>query len=523
MMRAASLKPGAPTSDLPAPGRRRRLLGAAMLTAGIFAIDAFTGLAGGVATLYVLPMLLVAPDPHAAALRAFALLTLVLTLVAFVIGHAAGPGLDALTRLGVSLCAILASWEMLRRRRAASAALAISERRWRGVFAGIATPILEYDLRPLADLGPGPHAPAALEEARRACTLLAVNPAAARLFMAPGAEAAPPGLAVFPALPADALSRCVRALQAAPPAAPGTGGVAPRPAARAEAAELRAALTLPDAAGRPRELELRFTLAHGALPDRAPCTLTDLTDRRAQARAAAEARAEAERAARALLVGQAAASVAHELTQPLAAVRGYARALHRWMDRDPPEIGEAMAALGGLQDAVARAEEVIRSVRAVTGAGGFRPEPLRLGALMEEAAETARSEHPHEAAPIRIAARDGAAGAAIQGDPVLLRRVLANLIQNAEQAMAPTRAACAPVRLHAEIDGGRALIHVEDDGPGFPPERLAHPFAPFRSTRAEGMGVGLAFCRAVAEAHGGRLELSNPETGGARATLSLPL
>ena len=109
----------------------------------------------------------------------------------------------------------------------------------------------------------------------------------------------------------------------------------------------------------------------------------------------------------------------------------------------------------------------------------------------------------------------------VQGEPTRLRQVLHNLLQNAIDAQ--SESAEPSFAIGIEAAGSEAVLSVEDRGPGFPPDVIAHAFEPYVTTKAKGTGLGLAIVRKIVEEHAGRVAIANAEAGGARVTLTLPL
>jgi C4-dicarboxylate-specific signal transduction histidine kinase len=120
-----------------------------------------------------------------------------------------------------------------------------------------------------------------------------------------------------------------------------------------------------------------------------------------------------------------------------------------------------------------------------------------------------------------IAVRDLPAGLPeVMGDTVQLQQVVVNLVLNALQAMGDKLGSRVMLRTRAE--GEEVVLIVEDNGPGIPPENLEKLFGSFFTTKADGMGIGLAICRTIVEAHGGSISVHNLDRGGAGFTVRLP-
>lgn len=105
---------------------------------------------------------------------------------------------------------------------------------------------------------------------------------------------------------------------------------------------------------------------------------------------------------------------------------------------------------------------------------------------------------------------------------VELQQVLVNLVLNAVQAMRDTPPGLRQIEIETRGDTGNVMLSIRDRGHGIPPERLGNVFEPFYTTKSSGLGMGLAICRRLIEAHGGRIEAGNHEDGGAVFSFSLP-
>ena len=216
--------------------------------------------------------------------------------------------------------------------------------------------------------------------------------------------------------------------------------------------------------------------------------------------------------------GEMAAALAHELNQPLTSLTTYARALR--IIAESPERDMALLArtVPKLVDEAERAAEVVRRLRDFFRTGATQLAPLRL----EEAAARAVAALAERAAAADVALRleGGARAPVVEADAVQLDIVLRNLLGNAIEAAA---AAAPPrsVRVALDWDAQRLRADVLDSGPGVPPADVERVFEPFETTRASGMGMGLAISRAIIEAHGGALWAEPGPPGHFRFTLPL--
>ncbi|MBO9713459.1 PAS domain S-box protein [Sphingomonas sp.] len=218
-------------------------------------------------------------------------------------------------------------------------------------------------------------------------------------------------------------------------------------------------------------------------------------------------------------MGAMASTLAHELNQPLAAATNYAevaRAMLR-MRRDPADA-KLLEMLDQTVAQALRAGDIIRKMRSFTVSGEIEPEREDVEALVANAC-TAIEERSRAAGVTIITDVDPGVGE-VMVERIQIEQVLANLLRNAIEAMQgcedPHITVSARRRPHD------VLLCVADTGPGIPPEVLGHVFEPFRSSKENGLGLGLSICRTIVEAHGGRLWAESPPGSGAIFHLALP-
>lgn len=225
-------------------------------------------------------------------------------------------------------------------------------------------------------------------------------------------------------------------------------------------------------------------------------------------------------AARVSMLGELAASVAHEVNQPLTAIAANAHAGRRWLARSEPQIAETLAALDGIVQASERASQVIRRIRAMA----CRAEPehvtLDLNALVQDTLDMLQRELARRAAVLSVEL--AADLPPVQGDRIELQQVLINLIMNALQAMdGDLPPGQAPrLGLRTGTDGACVRVSVRDCGHGIAAADADRLFAPFFSTKSDGMGLGLSICRSIIAQHGGRISAHGTPPG---ATFSFEL
>ncbi len=220
-------------------------------------------------------------------------------------------------------------------------------------------------------------------------------------------------------------------------------------------------------------------------------------------------------------LGELAASLAHEVNQPLTAIVSNAEACRRWLDRSVPDLGEARGAVERIIANGHRAGEVTRRVRALLHKGDTERTALYLNEVVNEAVALVR----HEALSQRVALRVELAPALppVDADRVQLQQVIVNLAINGIEAMQTVTDRPRELAIRSYRDDARnVLIAVEDSGTGIAAGDAERLFEAFFTTKSSGMGMGLAICRSIVEAHGGRLWGCNNAGAGATFHFALP-
>ena len=220
-------------------------------------------------------------------------------------------------------------------------------------------------------------------------------------------------------------------------------------------------------------------------------------------------------------LGELTASIAHEVNQPLAAVVTNAEACLRWLDRAIPNLDEARRAVEWIIKDGNRAAEVIRHVRALTNKTGTRKAPLDVNDVVNEVIVLVQRELLRQ----RVSLRTELAPAlpVVLADRVQLQQVIINLVMNGIEAMQPVTGRPRQLVIRSEHDEARqVLVTVEDCGVGISAENAERLFNAFFTTRSGGMGMGLAICRSIIEAHGGRISAANNAGPGATFQFTLP-
>jgi PAS domain S-box-containing protein len=241
----------------------------------------------------------------------------------------------------------------------------------------------------------------------------------------------------------------------------------------------------------------------------------DITERRHAEEALRDAQAELTRSARLTTMGELAASIAHEINQPLAAIVSQGSAGLRWLKRETPELDEAREAFARIVSDGQRAADVIRGLRSLAKQSAPQLTTLDIDDTIREVLALTHGEVQRQGVVLRT---DLAVGDhPVVGDRVQLQQVLLNLILNAIDAIkAVTNGARELAVSSALTEAGSVLISVEDSGPGLDPAVAQRIFEPFVTTKPDGLGMGLSICRSIIDAHGGRLWVS---PGASRGTL----
>ncbi|MDB5419523.1 MAG: hypothetical protein JWP50_2942 [Phenylobacterium sp.] len=247
----------------------------------------------------------------------------------------------------------------------------------------------------------------------------------------------------------------------------------------------------------------------------------DLTDFMLASEALSAAQSDLAHVNRVATMGQLTASIAHEVNQPITAAVLNAHTALRWLGNDPPDLDEARQALGRVIDNGGRAGDVIGRIRAVV----TKAPPRRSRFDLNEAVSDVIALTGHEALKhgVSVQSRLATDLPSVEGDRVELQQVILNLIMNAIEAMSGADDGPRELRLSTERDAaGGVAVAVRDSGRGLDPRTEARLFEAFYTTKPEGMGMGLAICRSITEAHGGRLWASANEPRGAVFQMTLP-
>ena len=260
--------------------------------------------------------------------------------------------------------------------------------------------------------------------------------------------------------------------------------------------------------------------------------------RRSQAHLA-EAQAELAHVTRVTALGELTASIAHEISQPLAAVVTNADASLRWLSGDSPDLAEAREAIRRITRDGKRAGDVISRMRSLFKKASTTKERLDINGVIEEAVILAQSEMQRHRVSLQTQLASDLP--LVMGDRIQLEQVILNLLLNAVEAMSaagdgPRELSVSSQKMNDTQEQDRfgykvahdaecthVLIALRDSGPGLDPNNLHRLFDAFYTTKPQGLGMGLAISRSIVEAHGGRLSATADSSRGAVFQFTLPI
>jgi PAS domain S-box-containing protein len=251
-------------------------------------------------------------------------------------------------------------------------------------------------------------------------------------------------------------------------------------------------------------------------------TTTDITDRKASEYALHDAQAELARVSRLTALGEFAASIAHEVRQPLTVIMLNAKTCLRWLNNDTHDPGELRAALRDLADASRQANDVIQRNRELFRHHTVQKQPLEINEVIRDV--LALSKTRLESSHVWLGALLPQGLPPVEGDRVELQQVLLNLIANSidatEQIDPDSRCIRVVTTLTAE---GMVQVSVSDNGVGFGAVDMDRMFTSSYTTKPNGTGVGLSLSRSIVEAHGGRLWAQQNRDRGATFYFTVPI
>ena len=250
--------------------------------------------------------------------------------------------------------------------------------------------------------------------------------------------------------------------------------------------------------------------------------LTEVGDRGRGPKNLTQLQDEIAHAARISILGELAASIAHEVSQPLTAIGSNTEAVQLWLDRLTPNLEEVRQLTARTAAEVQRAADIVHRIRAMAARSAPEQGRLAINPVLEEAMLFLRHELERNSIFVSLHLEDHLPE--ILGDRVQLLQVIVNLAVNAIQAMKDTELTERQLLISSSTTPENWVrITVEDGGPGIAPELRDHVFDRFFTTKPAGMGLGLPICRMIIEAHCGRIDVANRlDSSGAHFKIVLP-
>jgi PAS domain S-box-containing protein len=248
--------------------------------------------------------------------------------------------------------------------------------------------------------------------------------------------------------------------------------------------------------------------------------VTDITERKRSEEALEKVQAELAHVTRVATLGEMTASIAHEINQPLNAITNSAGACLRWLEAQKPD--EVRQSASRVIAESHRASEIIDRIRALAKRAPARKDWLDVNETIHEVIALAHSEVQRKGVALEIQLSDDVP--LIFADRIQLQQVILNLMINAVEAMNVAGGGPRELLVSSKREDSQGvLVLVRDSGPGLDPTSLDHLFDAFYTTKPHGLGMGLAICRSIIEAHGGRLWASANHPCGAVFQFTLPI
>ena len=250
-------------------------------------------------------------------------------------------------------------------------------------------------------------------------------------------------------------------------------------------------------------------------------TRTDIEDRKQAEEAYAKTQAELAHVTRVMTMGELAASIAHEVNQPLSGVVINGNTCLRWLAAAPPNLEEAREAANRIVRDGKRAGDVIARIRALATKSGSTRERMNINESVQEVIGLTRDEVRRKGVKLKTELADQLPK--VMGDRVQLQQVLLNLMMNAVDAMSTVEDRARELVIQTQADEeGEVQVSVRDSGIGLDEAGMEKIFTPFYSTKAAGMGMGLSISRSIIQNHGGRLWAEPNESPGTTFHFTLP-
>jgi PAS domain S-box-containing protein len=248
--------------------------------------------------------------------------------------------------------------------------------------------------------------------------------------------------------------------------------------------------------------------------------MTDIEDRKRALAQLEQMQSDFAHINRVSMMGELAASLSHEITQPIGSARNNARAAMNFLDMQPPDLSEVREALGCVVGDTDRAGDIVDRIRDHIKKTPPQKEHLDLNEAINEVIVLGRSAIIKNGVAVQIRLSEGLLP--VHCDRVQLQQVVLNLILNAAEAMGSVEGQPRDLLISTEQHHAGVLVAVRDSGPGIDPTHLERVFEAFYTTKSRGVGMGLSICRSIIDAHGGRLWAEANEPRGTIFQFTLP-
>jgi C4-dicarboxylate-specific signal transduction histidine kinase len=228
-------------------------------------------------------------------------------------------------------------------------------------------------------------------------------------------------------------------------------------------------------------------------------------------------RAELARSSHLQIMGELSASIAHEISQPLLGITSNAAASLRC---ESPDLDEAIAGLEDIRADSERAAGIVEALRSLAKQAPAQLKSIDLDDVILEVVRLTSTEVVKHAVKLDT---NLDAAALVMADQVQLQQLVYNLLMNALEALSGFRTGDGALRITSRRAGANIEVCVDDNGPGIPADERDKIFGAFYSTKTQGLGMGLAICNSVVQAHGGDLYAETSPCGGCRMRFTLPI
>jgi PAS domain S-box-containing protein len=249
--------------------------------------------------------------------------------------------------------------------------------------------------------------------------------------------------------------------------------------------------------------------------------IRDITARKRAEEDLRNAQAQLAHVNRVMTMGELAASIAHEVNQPLAAIIASGDSCTAWLGNEPPNLDKARAAADRIMQAATQASDIVQRIRALFRKTTSIAIPLEINQVITETISLVGSEAQRKG--VSLNTELAANLPAVLGDRIQLQQVILNLAINGTEAMSALEDQPRRLVIQTKLSQEReVLVSVADTGPGIDPRQMTQLFAPFFTTKPDGIGMGLSISRTIIETHGGRLWAAANQPRGAVFHFALP-